>query len=97
MSSTSIPTSLVGRFRWALGESLVIAGIFAFWILLAAALNTALSILTYALALLDVHAIYLLDDLAVLWPTVVPLAFVTAVLYTVVRAGTLLIDHYRHE
>ncbi|QDX39639.1 hypothetical protein [Salarchaeum sp. JOR-1] len=97
MPSTSIPDSLVGRLRWALGESLVVAGIFAFWILLAAALNTALGILTRVLAALNVHAIYVVDDLAVLWPTVVPLAFVTAVLYAVVRAGTLLIDQYRNE
>ncbi|MEE6211401.1 hypothetical protein U3A55_14735 [Salarchaeum sp. III] len=97
MPSNSLPDSIIGRLRWALGESLVVAGIFAFWILLAPALNTALGLLTRVLAALDVHAVYLLDDLTVLWPTVVPLAFVTAVLYTVVRAGTLLIDHYRNE
>jgi len=95
MPSDTLPDSVEGRLRWAVTESLVIAGVFLFWMALAVALTLALSVFTLVLRGVNVHTTYALRDFGAIWPVVVPLAFATTALYVVVRAGTLLVDHYQ--
>lgn len=85
--------------RWALAESLVIAGILLVWAGVAALLWVGLTLVRVVLARLDAESLRLLYELLrrveLLWPAVTALVLATTALYVVVRAGTLLIDRYR--
>ncbi|NGM69477.1 hypothetical protein G6M89_10745 [Natronolimnobius sp. AArcel1] len=92
-----LPESPQARFRWALTESLIIFGLFAVWALIVASVRF-LSQLVIALShsfIGPLHPLFeLLNATSRLWTVVVPVAAITASLYVLVRAGTLLIDHY---
>ncbi|MDZ7702366.1 MAG: hypothetical protein U5J98_10070 [Halobacteriales archaeon] len=87
------------RLRWAIRESLVIAGILLFWVGVAVVLVGLFSLLSVLLHVLGARPLHLLAELlersAQLWPLFSGVAFATVGLYVVVRAGTLLIDHYQ--
>lgn len=99
MSTDTLPDTPRGRLRWALHESLVIAGVLLFWVGLALAVSLAAALLRVVLARLPVRELRLLVDLLqrldFLWPGLTSVATAAVGLYVVVRAGTLLIDHYR--
>ena len=101
MPSHELPDTPRARLRWALREGLVIAGIVRFWLGAAALLVGALSVLGLALRLLGAGPFHLVADLlrraGFLWPAFSAVAFATVGLYVAVRAGTLLLDHYRAD
>lgn len=99
MSTRTLPETPQERLRWALREGLVIAGVLLFWLGVAAVLTGVLSLLGVVLAMSGLRGFHLVSDLLrraeFLWPAFSAVAFATGGLYVVVRAGTLLIDHYR--
>lgn len=94
-----LPESPVGRLRWALGESLVIAGILLFWAVTAAVLWLSVTLLRVVFARLGAPTLRILYELLqrtdALWPAVSTLTIATTTLYVLVRSGTLLIDRCR--
>jgi membrane-bound ClpP family serine protease len=99
MSAPTLPETPRERLRWALREGLVIAGILLFWLGVAVVLVGLFSLLSVTLHLVGLRPFHLVAELlqrsAFLWPAFSAVAFATVGLYVVVRAGTLLIDHYR--
>lgn len=99
MPPQQLPDAPAGRLRWALAESLVIAGILLVWTGVAALLWVGLTLLRVVLARLGAESLRLLYELLqrveLLWPAVTRLVVATTALYVVVRAGTLLIDRHR--
>ncbi|NIQ57977.1 MAG: hypothetical protein GWN71_32775 [Gammaproteobacteria bacterium] len=99
MADETLPESPRGRLRWALRESLVIAGVLLGWLALGVALLALGGLLGLTLHVIGLRPLRLvavvLERSAVLWPAFSAVAFATVALYVVVRAGTLLIDHYR--
>lgn len=92
-----LPDSPRDRLEWAITECLVVFGIFAFWTGIAVVASIATTLLVPVLFLVGPDAatpdlVWLTDGL---WTAVVPLTIVTSSLYVLVRAGELLIDHYR--
>lgn len=99
MSTRTLPATPGGRIRWALPEGLVIAGILLFWLGVAVLLTGVLSLLSVSLHVLGIDALRLVADLlrrtGFFWPALSAVALATVGLYAAVRAGSLLIDHYR--
>lgn len=99
MSTQTLPETPRDRLRWALREGLVIAGILLFWLGVAVVLVGLFSLLSVTLHLIGLRPLRLVAELlersGLLWPAFSAIAFATVGLYVVVRAGTLLIDHYR--
>ena len=99
MPDDTLPGTPRGRWRWALREGYVVAGILLFWLAVAAVLTAALSALSFLIRALRLGPLRGLAELfergAVLWPALSWVAFATVGLYVTVRAGTLLIDHWR--
>lgn len=99
MSTDTLPETARGRLRWALHESLVIAGVLLIWLAIGVALLGLAALLSLALHVVGLRPLHVVAELlersAVLWPAFSAVAFATTALYVVVRAGTLLIDHYR--
>lgn len=99
MSTRTLPETARERLRWALREGLVIAGILLFWLGVAVGLVGLFSLLSVALHVTGLRPFHLVAELlrrsSLLWPAFSAIAFATVGLYVVVRAGTLLIDHYR--
>ncbi|WP_049924689.1 hypothetical protein [Halopiger djelfimassiliensis] len=97
-----LPDSPLGRLEWAFRESLVIFGILLLWVGVAivATLATRIFGITVeaTIELIGGQAVPPMAELLRLtehlWEAVVPITLVTATLYVLVRAGTLLIDHY---
>lgn len=98
MLPASLPASPADRLRWALREGLIIAGILLFWLAVAVLLVGLLSGLSSVLHFIGLRPFHqiaeLLERSVRIWPAFSSIAFLTAGLYTVVRAGTLLIDHH---
>ncbi|MFB6353873.1 MAG: hypothetical protein ABEJ92_07275 [Halobacteriales archaeon] len=99
MPPHQLPDAPAGRLRWALDESLDVAGILLVWAGVAALLWVGLTLLRVVLARLGAESLRLLYELLqrvdLLWPAVTWLAVATTALHVVVRAGTLLIDRSR--
>jgi hypothetical protein len=100
MRPPRFPTSGRDRLRWAVGECLVLASILLVWIGVALLVQLALTVVGFATVTLGLEAlaepiIRVTYRGSVLWSAVTALALVTATLYVVVRAGTILIAHYR--
>jgi len=94
-----LPASPRGRLRWALSEALVVAGIFLFWVGVAALLVVAMSLLTATIELLQIRQLRLLhaflDRTDFVWAAVLPLSLATTTLYVLVRTGTVLVEQYQ--
>lgn len=99
MRSPRFPASSRDRLRWAIGESLVIAGVFLFWLGVALVLMLVLNLLALLTVTLGLErwvdpfmrAVYEVDFL---WSAVTSLSVISATLYVIVRAGTVLVDRY---
>ncbi|WP_323173777.1 hypothetical protein [Natrialba sp. PRR66] len=92
------PRSPSSRLRWAIREALVFAGILLFWIALATVITIVLQLLVLPFELLGLQ-LGPMSELVSLargfQDLAVPMTVLTSGLYTLVRAGTVLIDHYR--
>jgi hypothetical protein len=93
------PEAFRQRLRWALRESLLIAGIVAFWMGLGLLLLAALGIIAFVIQTFQLEQLrpvyeFTRQDRAV-WAAVTPLASATTGLYVLVRAGTILLDRYQ--
>ena len=99
MSQPRLPSTPRGRLRWALREGSVVAGIRLFWLGAAVVLVGLLSLLSVGLHATGLRPFHLVAELLerseLPWPAFSAVAFATAGLYVVARAGTLLIDHDR--
>ncbi|AXR82168.1 hypothetical protein [Natrarchaeobaculum sulfurireducens] len=93
-----LPNSTRGRLRWALSESVVVAGILFAWIVVALVVTVAFRVLTLPFRLLDVPLPLseVLLSVSVLGNAILVVTLVTSLLYVLVRAGTLILD-YRRE
>ncbi|AFZ71470.1 hypothetical protein [Natronobacterium gregoryi] len=94
------PDSPRGRLEWAVTESLIVLGIFLFWVAIAVAVTILLRLLFLPFQLIGREIFLPLAEfgptmITGFWSVVVPLTIVTATLYVFVRAGTLLVDYYR--
>ena len=92
-----LPTSTRGRLRWALSESVVVAGIVFAWIVVALVAIVALRVLTFPFRLLDLPLPLsdVLLSVSVLGDAILVVTLVTSLLYALVRAGTLITDYRR--
>ena len=99
MQSRAFPRSLRARFRWAIREGLLIAGVLAFWIGLGLFLMLVLGLVAYLIQAFRLEPLRFVYEFAgrsdLVWAAVTPLASATSGLYVLVRAGTILIDRYR--
>ncbi|MEY7849505.1 hypothetical protein AB7C87_09960 [Natrarchaeobius sp. A-rgal3] len=95
------PDSPYGRLEWAIRESLIVFGILLFWVAVAFVVSVGVGLLLFPLDLVGLSTIGPLHELTgattLLWNAVVPMTTVTAALYVLVRAGTMLIDHHAAE
>lgn len=82
------------RTLWACREGFVVGGILLFWVVIAVVLSAVLMVLSVPFALFRFGAPGL-PVTALVWTIVGPLAFLNASLYVFVRAGTVIVDHYR--
>jgi hypothetical protein len=80
------------RVRWAAREGVVLLGILAFW--LVAFVASVVLFVAHVAGLRPVTAFASTLQHS-LWAVLVPLVAANASLYAFVRAGTVLIDHYR--
>lgn len=93
-----LPETPRDRLRWALSESLIVAGIFLAWIIVAIGATIALQVLTFPARFLLGHSALppgALLSVAVLGNAVLAIGLVTSLLYVAVRAGPLLVDYSR--
>lgn len=92
-----LPNSTRGRLRWALSESVVVAGIVFAWIVVALVAIVALRVLTFPFRLLDLPLPLsdVLLSVSVLGDAILVVTLVTSLLYALVRAGTLITDYRR--
>lgn len=99
MSASSFPDGLQSRFRWAIRESGLIAGIFLFWILFGVIFRFVGFVIAFIIQTLQIDQLRFVFEIIerseAVWALVVPLASATAGLYVLVRAGTILIDRYQ--
>ncbi|MFB6361018.1 MAG: hypothetical protein ABEH59_06810 [Halobacteriales archaeon] len=99
MAPATLQARPAGRLRWALREGLIIAGILLFWTGVAVVLVGFLSAVSSVLHFIGLRPFYqiaeLLERSMIVWPAFSTIAILTAGLYTVVRAGTLLLDHHQ--
>lgn len=72
----------------------MVGGILLFWVAVAVALTIVLLVLSVPFALFRFGAPGL-PIAGLIWTIVGPLAFLNAALYGLVRAGTVIVDHYR--
>lgn len=93
-----LPDTPRDRLRWALSESLIVAGIFLAWLAIAIGATIALQILTFPIRFLLGYSALSPDGLlsvSVLGNAVLAIGLVTSLLYVAIRAGTMLIDYSR--
>lgn len=99
MAPAHLPETPRDRLRWAIRESLVIAGVLLFWFGLSVLLTVTTSLLSLAFEFARLHQLrpllVLFRRVELLWPPLMAAALATVALYVLVRAGTLLVDHYR--
>lgn len=99
MSASTFPDDLRSRFRWAIRESGLIAGIFLVWILFGVIYQLAVFVIAFIIQTLQIDQLRFVFEVFersdAIWALVVPLATTTAALYVLVRAGTILIDRYQ--
>lgn len=99
MSTVTFPQSLRQRFRWIVHESLLIAGIFLFWIGIGLALLLVLGIIAVLIREFHLVPLEFVYEFAsrseYLWAAVTQLALATTGLYILVRTGTILVDRYQ--
>ncbi|THE63728.1 hypothetical protein D8Y22_16645 [Salinadaptatus halalkaliphilus] len=91
-----LPDSPRGRLRWALSESLIVAGIFLAWIAVAITATIVLRVLTFPFRVLLGQSPLPADVLlsvTVLGNAVLAIGMVTSLLYVAVRAGTILLEY----
>ena len=99
MAEEPFPETLKDRMRWAIQESILIAGIFLFWMVVGLLLLVVLGLIAVLIRTFQIEQLrfvyrFVREDSAV-WAAVMPLATATISLYVLVRAGTILIDRYR--
>lgn len=82
------------RTLWAIREGLIVGGILLFWVVIAVVLTVVVFLISlpFALARIGPPGFAVVS---IVWTFVGPLAFLNASLYVLVRAGTVLVDHYR--
>ncbi|MFC4245515.1 hypothetical protein ACFOZ7_00605 [Natribaculum luteum] len=101
MVTRTFPQPLQQRFRWAIRESILIAGIFLFWIGVGLLLVSLLGAFVFVAQVVNVGPSRFLYELSrqsgVMWAAVTQLASATTGLYVLVRAGTILIDRYQSD
>lgn len=99
MPRDSFPRPFRARLRWVVRESLLVAGIFLFWIGIALLLLAVLGIVAVLIRELRLEPLRFVYEFAsrreLVWAAVTQLALATTGLYVLVRAGTVLIDRYR--
>ncbi|OIB59153.1 hypothetical protein [Natrialba sp. SSL1] len=92
-----LPDSPSDRLWWAISESVVLFGIFLFWVAVTTVMTIAIRIFFVPFELLGFvapPAPAFVQPITGFWSLVVPLAVLTSLLYIIVRGGTLLIDYY---
>ncbi|WP_435346072.1 hypothetical protein [Haloarchaeobius sp. HRN-SO-5] len=99
MATRSFPQSFRQRLRWAIRESLLIAGIFLFWVGVGLVLMAVLSIVAFLIRTARLDSLRFVYEFArrsaFVWTVLTPPATATAGLYVLVRAGTILLDRYQ--
>ncbi len=99
-STPSYAGTVRERVRWAVREGAVLLGVLAFWLAVFLALVAVVSVVLFVIRTLQLEPLrfvyeFLEDLQRGLWAALVPLVAANASLYVLVRAGTVLIDHYR--
>ncbi|ELY97486.1 hypothetical protein C482_12724 [Natrialba chahannaoensis JCM 10990] len=92
-----LPDSPSDRLWWAISESVVLFGIFLFWVAVTTVMTIAIRIVFLPVELLDISmpsTATFFQSLTGFRSLVVPLTVLTGLLYITVRGGTLLIDYY---
>ncbi|WP_336360736.1 hypothetical protein [Haladaptatus sp. ZSTT2] len=85
------------RARWAIREGAIIGGILGFWLVALLALTLLLSVVANVALMLNLEPFYFFhsQSMQFVLPLVLQAATANVALYTLVRVGMLIIDHWR--